>query len=236
MAEQSSKLGVIGGMGPEATAVFYARLLARTDAQTDQAHIPAVILSDTEMPDRTRAILEGRGDEIFTRLLADARLLVQCGCTALAIPCNTTHFFWDRLQAEVPVPILHMPREAARRLTCTRAGILATDGALRAGVYQTECAARGIEAVLPSPEMQTLVMRMIYEQVKAGRAVDEGAFRAVDAHLRARGCQAAILACTELSVYANSKKLPDFYIDAMEVLTETAVILCGRRLRGEGTI
>ena len=142
------KLGVLGGMGPQATQVFYQFVLDRTDAARDQDHIPALILSDTGIPDRTQAILSGETGELYQRLLKDARLLENCGCTAIAIPCNTSHYFVDKLQEDVGVPILHMIRETAQELARQgkkRPGILATDGTIRTGLYQKECAAVGME-------------------------------------------------------------------------------------------
>ena len=108
MSEQ--RLGVLGGMGPQATQVFYQFVLDRTDAARDQDHLPALILSDTGIPDRTAAILSGDTQGLYRRLLGDARLLEGCGCTVLAIPCNTSHYFADRLQGEIGVPIIHMLR------------------------------------------------------------------------------------------------------------------------------
>ena len=94
------RLGILGGMGPQATQVFYQRILDLTDAARDQEHLPALILSDTAMPDRTAAILGGDAEGCFRRLLAGAKTLERCDCTAIAIPCNTSHYFADRLQAE----------------------------------------------------------------------------------------------------------------------------------------
>ena len=98
MPISEAKLGILGGMGPQATQDFYQRILDRTDAACDQEHLPTVILSDTRMPDRTSAILGGDAEGCYRRLLQDARTLEQVGCTAIAIPCNTSHFFADRLQ------------------------------------------------------------------------------------------------------------------------------------------
>ena len=99
------KLGVLGGMGPQATQVFYQYVLDRTEASCDQEHLPALILSDTGVPDRTASILTGNTEPMYQRLLADARLLEECGCTVIAIPCNTSHYFVDRIQQEIGIPI-----------------------------------------------------------------------------------------------------------------------------------
>ena len=150
MSEQ--RLGILGGMGPQATQDFYQRILDRTDASCDQEHLPTLIWSDTSMPDRTAAILGGDAEGCYRRLLDGARLLERGGCTALAIPCNTSHYFADRLQGDIAIPLIHMPRETVAALAADgkkRAGILATDGTVQTGIYQRECAARGMEGVTP---------------------------------------------------------------------------------------
>lgn len=234
MTKQEARLGILGGMGPQATQVFYQRILDRTDAACDQEHLPTLILSDTAMPDRTAAILGGDAEGCYSRLLADAKLLEGAGCTALAIPCNTSHFFADRLQSEISAPIIHMIRETARTLAAggkKRVGILATDGTIQAGLYQKECAALGVEAVAPAPEIQRLVMSIIYDEIKRGEQGSREKFAAIDRHLRELSCDGAVLACTELSVFRVWHSLPAFYLDAMEVLAERAITACGYPLR-----
>ena len=117
----NDRLGVLGGMGPQATNTFYQLVIDRTDAHTDQEHVNALILSDCQMPDRTAAIL-GTAEEqeaVFRRLLADARLLEGAGCTVLAVPCNTSHFFLDRVQEHIggglKAPGAHPPGHSGHR-------------------------------------------------------------------------------------------------------------------------
>ena len=231
---QEAKLGVLGGMGPQATQMFYQFVLDRTDAARDQEHLPAVILSDTGVPDRTAAILSGDTEGLYRRLLGDARLLESCGCTALAIPCNTSHYFVDRLQGEIGVPILHMIRETAAALAAQgkkRPGILATDGTIQTGLYQKECAAVGLEAAAPDPDTQKLVTSIIYDEIKQGKKGSPDKFAQIDRAIRRMGCDCAVLACTELSVFSTYHPLPPFYVDAMMVLAERAVERCGYPLR-----
>ena len=230
------RLGVLGGMGPQATNTFYQFVIDRTDACTDQEHVNALILSDSGMPDRTAAILgsEKAREAVFQRLLADARLLEGAGCTVIAVPCNTSHFFLDQVQKEISIPILHMIRETAKALHAqgrTRPGILATDGTIQTGLYQKEFSAMGIQAVIPSPQAQELVMSLIYDDVKAGRDGDPQKFAAIHQELLSQGCDCGVLACTELSVFADKHHLPPFYTDAMAVLAERAVQACGKPLR-----
>ena len=230
------RLGVLGGMGPQATNTFYQFVIDRTDAATDQEHVSALILSDSGMPDRTEAILgsEEKRRAVFQRLVADAKLLEGAGCTVIAVPCNTSHFFLDDVQKEISIPILHMIRETAKALAAqgrTRPGILATDGTIQTGLYQREFAALGIQTVVPTPAAQKLVMSLIYDDVKAGRDGDPQKFAAVHRDLVAQGCDCGVLACTELSVFADKHHLPPFYTDAMAVLAERAVEACGKPLR-----
>lgn len=232
MSEQ--KLGVLGGMGPQATQVFYQFVLDRTDAARDQEHLPALILSDTKMPDRTAAILSGDGEELYRRLLADAQMLERCGCTTIAIPCNTSHYFVDRLQGDVGVPIIHMIRETAAALAAQgkrRPAILATVGTIQSRLYQTACAEVGLEAVAPDEATQNLVTSIIYDEIKQGEQGSREKFAQIDRAIRKAGCDCAILACTELSVFATYHPLPPFYLDAMGVLAEQAVARCGYPLR-----
>lgn len=229
-----ARLGILGGMGPQATQDFYQRILDRTDASCDQEHLPTLILSDTGMPDRTAAILGGDAEGCYQRLLAGAKLLERGGCTLLAIPCNTSHYFADRLQGELAVPLVHMPRETVgclARAGKRKVGILGTDGTIQAGVYQKECDTQGVEAVSPPPEVQTLVMSIIYDEIKRGETGSREKFAVIDRWLRSTGCEGGILACTELSVYRTHHSLPDYYTDAMDVLAETCITTCGYKLR-----
>ena len=230
------RLGVLGGMGPQATNTFYQFVIDRTDARTDQEHVNTLILSDCQMPDRTGAILgsEEQRRAVYQRLVDDARLLELAGCTVLAVPCNTSHYFLDRVQEQVSIPILHMIRETAKALVAqgrTRPGILATDGTIRTGLYQKEFAALGIEPVMPSPQAQKQVMSLIYDDVKAGKDGDPEKFSLVHRDLICQGCDCGVLACTELSVFAAQHHLSRFYIDAMAVLAERAVLACHKPLR-----
>lgn len=232
----NDRLGIIGGMGPQATNTFYQYIIDRTRARSDQEHLPVLIFSDCQMPDRTGAILgsDEAKEAVYQRLLADARLLEGAGCTVLAVPCNTSHYFLDRVQEQISIPILHMIRETAKLLKAQgkrRPGILATDGTIQSGLYQKEFAALGVQAVIPSPAAQKQVMSLIYDDIKAGKAGDPEKFAALHQDLEEQGCDCAVLACTELSVFASQHHLPAFYVDAMAVLAERCVQACHRPLR-----
>ena len=231
---REARLGILGGMGPQATQDFYQRILDRTDAARDQDHLPTLIWSDTAIPDRTAAILGGDAEGCYRRLLEGARLLENGGCTVLAIPCNTSHYFADRLQAQLRIPIIHMIREtvaAIQAMGKKTVGILATDGTVQTGIYQKELTAAGLTPVTLPEELQGVVMSIIYDEIKREETGSREKFGEVDAWLRQAGCDCAILGCTELSVYRNLHSLPPYYIDAMEVLAQQAILRCGKQLR-----
>lgn len=233
---QEGVLGVLGGMGPQATNTFYQRLIDRTQAESDQEHLQVLIWSDAKIPDRTAGILGGpqEAEKVYEALRAGAKLLEGAGCTVLAIPCNTSHYFADRLQGELKIPLIHMIRETVSAIAATgkkTVGILATDGTVRTGIYQTELTAAGLTPVVPPEDLQRVVMSIIYDEIKKGETGSREKFGEVDAWLRQAGCDCAILGCTELSVYRTLHSLPPFYIDAMEVLAEQAILRCGKQLR-----
>ena len=229
-------LGVLGGMGPQATNTFYQRIIDRTQAEKDQEHLQVLIWSDAKIPDRTAGILAGpeAAEQVYQALLDGARLLERAGCTVLAIPCNTSHYFADRLQAQLKIPLIHMIREtvaAIQAMGKKTVGILATDGTVRTGIYQKELTAAGLTPVTLPERLQKTVMSIIYDEIKRGETGSREKFGEVDAWLRQAGCDCAILGCTELSVYRNLHSLPPYYIDAMEVLAQQAILRCGKQLR-----
>lgn len=226
-------LGVLGGMGPLATQLFYKMIIEKTDAKCDQEHLNMIILNHATMPDRTKEILEGRTEGLFQLLLADAQMLEKNGAGVISIPCNTSHVLIDRIQEGVGIPIINMVAETARHIGETAAekdlkiGILATDGTINTGLYQKALEREGLIPVTPSPELQKLVMKIIYDGVKNGGTIDFSDFLNIQKDIFDQDCKAAILACTELSCFKEMYNLPPFYIDAMGVLTEKSILACG---------
>lgn len=225
------KLGVIGGMGPEATLYFYDEIIGHTKAECDQDHINMVILNQASMPDRTKAILTGDDTDLLATMKECTQALEQLGCAHIAIPCNTSHFFYDKIQNFTNVPIIHMPHEAVvearRAYNARRIGIMGTDGTVRAEVYAKQCKALGIECVTPSPEGQANVMSIIYDEVKAGKPVDMHKFNRVMREFYKNDCDTVILACTELSVLKRDHEVPDICLDAMDILVRESILRSG---------
>ncbi|MCL2509298.1 MAG: amino acid racemase [Oscillospiraceae bacterium] len=222
-------VGVIGGLGPSATAYFYELVLSKTAAKRDQDHVNMVIMNHASIPDRT-AFISGESDESpLPYLLDDAKTLEGLGVGLIVIPCNTAHYFFDDIEKSVSVPMLNIVEEAVteaerRAPGLTKVGVLATDGTLLAKIYEKVCAGAGIACEVPGADMQKQVMELIYGGVKAGHKPDGAAFRGMIDHLRSKGCQCVILGCTELSVAKRACSVMDSdVVDSLEVLAARTV-------------
>ena len=206
MEETRKAIGIIGGMGPLATADLFEKIILHTRASCDQEHLRVYIDSNTHIPDRTAALLSGGADPT-PELVSSARGLERQGAGVLIMPCNTAHNFYDAVQAAVEVPVLHMIRLTAQALTgrgIKTAGLLATDGTVQTGIYQRTFAGTGVELLTPEEADQRAVMEMIYRGVKAGRRdYDPSAARGAMEALLARGAETLILGCTELPLAAE---------------------------------
>lgn len=220
-------LGIIGGMGPMASALFYDMIGSKTDASCDQENLDLILLSHAGMPDRTGAILskdEVQIDAVRSKLLADAMFLQNSGCTAIAVTCNTAHYFVNMIEDELDIPFIHLIRETADAVAsdfgAKKVAVLATDGTIETKLYQNELSKRGVIAFTPKAEVQTLVMHEIYDCIKSGKPADEEIWQKIEEYVKAEGCEAAVLACTELSVVRKELSLGSFYFDPMDIMAE----------------
>ena len=223
-------LGIIGGMGPMASAVFYDMISSKTDASCDQENLNLILLSHAGMPDRTRAILskdEAQIEAVRSKLYADAMFLQNAGCTAIAVTCNTAHYFVNMIEDELDIPFIHLIRETAEavasRIGAKKVAVLATDGTIETRLYQDELSKRGVIAFTPKAEVQALVMHEIYECIKSGKPADEEIWQKIEEYVKAEGCEAAVLACTELSVVRKELSLGSFYFDPMDIMAESCL-------------
>lgn len=223
-------LGILGGLGPMATVYFYEMLTRHTLALRDQDHIDVIINSRATTPDRTAYILGESDENPFDIMAADAARLVTFGADVIAIPCNTAHYFYDRLNETIAIPILNMVEQTVLRAAqmCDKVGILATSGTVQTQTYQRMCAQHGLPCAVPDSAGQTAVMDLIYGDIKQGRPPDMASFFRVADSLRAQGCGCVILGCTELSLIKRDAKLDAFYLDSMEVLAKNAIETFGK--------
>jgi len=218
-------LGILGGMGPLATIDFMAKIVALTDAARDQDHIPMVVSSVPQIPDRTTAILEN-GKDPLPAMLRCVDMLERAGASMIAIPCNTAHFWYPQIANFARVPVLNIVDACAEELRQRprlrgRIGLLATRGTLATGIYTNRLT--GFEILTP-PD-QDGVMRGI-SAIKAAK-FEEGRLllEAAANHLFRARCSAVIMACTEvpLALAETAKQMPDRYIDPTNALAKLCV-------------
>lgn len=222
-------VGVLGGMGPLATADFYLKIIRATPAAVDQDHLHVLIDSNPEIPDRTEGI-EGRGPDPTPALVGSAARLVGMGAELLAMPCNSAHAYLTPIRAAAGVPVLDMMAETAAALAARTprpgiAGLLATTGTLRQRLYHAALLARGVAVLEPDPAAQAELMAVIYDGVKAG---DTGPavrdrVRAVSRGLVSRGAAVLILGCTELPLVLGPEDASVPVLDATEILARAVV-------------
>ena len=228
------RLGVIGGLGPMATAYYLELMIRMTDAGRDQEHPEIIVLNIPTIPDRTAYIL-GRSDESPLEPMVElGKQLKSLGATVLATPCITAHYFHEMLQDGIGLPLIHGIRCTAQTLFdagVRKVGLMATDGTVQSGIFQRQVEELGMELVLPGEEGQRSVMALIYDQVKAGLEPDLTLFAAVRDELRTKGAQAVVLGCTELSLLKKGKDLGDGILDALEVLAKESVLACGKQVK-----
>ena len=220
---EKKTIGIIGGMGPLATADLFEKIVGHTKAACDQEHLHVVIDSNTNIPDRTAALLHGGADPL-PELAKSAGRLEKMGADVLIMPCNTAHNYYDGIAAAVSVPVLHMVRLTAQTLVergVKKAGLLATDGTVRTGIYQKSFAGSGVELLTPDEAGQRAVMEMIYQGVKAGdMAFDAQPARQAMERLLAAGAEVLILGCTELPL---AVKLYGIALPAVDPTLELAL-------------
>lgn len=208
-----SMIGVFGGMGPLATVDFLDKLVRLTPASRDQDHLPFLVVNLPHIHDRSRAIL-GSGRDPLPQLLAGIKLLNQAAVGVIAIPCNSSHHWFDEMSRLSQVPLLHIATattDAIQTASETCVAIFATRGALASGFYQRELFARGVKFCLPDPETTQQQVDGCIAEVKAGNFNGAGhsLTLACSAALR-QGATTLIMGCTELPVasqYANMSGL-----------------------------
>lgn len=220
-------IGVLGGMGPAATIDFMAKVLMLTPANIDQDHVPLLVHHVPQIPDRSAAIICGT-DAPFLPMVAGLTKLERAGAQVLAIPCNTAHFWFDRLAAACSVPLLHIADTVSDMMSEMQpsprvVGLMATASTIDAGLYQARLAAGPVRLMLPDAAIQDLVTRSI-AAVKTGQhdlahsLAGEAGQRLLD-----RGADHLLLACTELPLALVASPLLSLCIDSTKALAQACI-------------
>ena len=220
----SKTVGVLGGMGPEATVDFMSRVIRATPADRDQDHLRLLVDSNPHVPNRQEALLRG-GEDPGPALASMARGLQAAGADFLVMPCNTAHAFREAITAAVDIPLLSIidvTVEACGRVKTI--GVLATDGCIASGVFQDALAARGKRAVLPD-EAETEALMHLITRIKAGDtgvAIAEG-MRELAQALVARGAGAIIAGCTEIPLVLGAAMVDVPLVSSTDALARATV-------------
>lgn len=229
------RIGILGGMGPEATLALYSLIITNTPAKSDQEHIPVIINSNSETPDRTRHIVYGE-ESPLPYLIKGSQLLQNAGADMILIACNTAHYYVTQITPEIDIPILHMLDITAssiaddakeRAIENPSVGVLATTGTIRSELYRKSLEKYGLTTLIPTErEQEELVMEGIYgkEGVKAGfhkrpaELLKEAALR-----LEQRGANYIIAGCTEIPLVLEQSMINVKLVNSMEVLAIEAI-------------
>ncbi|MCL2404069.1 MAG: amino acid racemase [Defluviitaleaceae bacterium] len=217
-------LGVVGGMGVQATARFYSMLTNNQSVTTEQEYLDVLIYSKSSIPDRTAFITGKTSTSPLGPLLNAAKVLEEAGVGCIAMPCVSAHFFYDDLACAVSVPFINMMDETAKYVQDKefgKIGLLATDGTLHGRLFHKAFAKRGIDVVLPGSKAQQYLSDVIY-QLKRGD-MPTCALDKISADLYDLDAQAIVLGCTELGLLHKSSGY--IYIEALEVLANAALAM-----------
>ncbi len=227
-------IGILGGMGPEATADFFHKIIKNTEAARDQDHLRVLIDSNPKIPDRTPAML-GTGKSFLPMMIETAKNLERAGAGFIVIPCVSAHYFIEGLRERLAIPVIsiidEVAREMERRLPgMKRTGLIATTGTVRVHLFQDRLREIGVEVLVPSSDDQEdLVMSAIYG-IKAGATSPENREKILKASkaLIEKGAQAIIGGCTEIPLVVQGGDMGVPFFDCLDILALAAI----RRAKG----
>ncbi|MBS7619121.1 amino acid racemase [Candidatus Bathyarchaeota archaeon] len=226
-------IGILGGMGPEATAELFLRIIRATPAEKDQDHLRIIIDNNPQIPDRTTAIMN-MGPSPLPELISTGLNLERAGVDFIIIPCNTAHYYYDSLIKELHVPVLNMLRLTAEKVSrlypgADNLGLLATDGTIMSGIYSMEMKKFGLNILAPAGKAQKKVMEAIYRHIKIGNLAEgRRIILNIGEKLIDEGADLLICGCTEVSLVLKEGDLQRPVIDPLQILAETAVEMARR--------
>ncbi|MCZ6830330.1 MAG: amino acid racemase [Gammaproteobacteria bacterium] len=224
--------GVLGGLGPQATVDFMTKLVAATDANSDQDHIRMLIDHNPKVPNRHAAIA-GTAPSVGPELAAMAQKLEAAGADFLVMVCNTAHAYSDDIRAAVSIPfvsIIDVVVEALRGHSVTRVGIMAAEGCLRAELYQNALRAAEFEPVLWSDAELQDFMQLVY-RIKAGDCaadIDTG-MQELAASLQAHGAEVLVAGCTEVPLHLSAADTALPLLSSTDLLVRHTIKLARNR-------
>ena len=224
------KLGVIGGMGPLATVKFYDKIVLNTEAHNDNEHIDLIVLNHSTMPDRTKCIIENKDTEFLNEIKKDLEILERIGIDVVAIPCNTSHYFYDEFKNFTNLKIINMIEETIleiKRRGIKKVAVFGTLGTLNSKVYNKYAKENGIEVKELSLEDKKTVMDIIYKIKETNNLESKDFVEILNRYCNDKTI--GIIACTELSLLDIPENLNT--IDALDVLVNKSIEYSGAKIK-----
>ncbi|EFI34502.1 aspartate racemase [Desulfonatronospira thiodismutans ASO3-1] len=232
---QEKIVGIIGGMGPEATVDLMSRVIRLTPALDDADHIRCIVDNNPKVPSRIKALIDGAGESPVPELQDMARCLEAWGADFLAMPCNTSHYYFQDIQGAVSIPMLNLieitVQEVLRQQPgIDKVGILGSTALILTGLYQQAFAASGVRVVYPETACQDRVMVLIKDIKKGAMDLAFPVFESSVSSLETQGAQALVIACTELSLLPDAslssahQPLPRY--DSSDILARDIIRTC----------
>jgi len=221
----SKTVGIIGGMGPEATADLMVKVIRATPAKVDQDHIRMLVDSNPKVPCRVKAIL-GDGANPGPVMAQMAEGLEKMGADFLVIPCNTAHYYIDYVTDAVKIDVLNIIEETVKALKkdgVKKVALLATSALISTNLYIKELTAAGIEVIVPQEDYQQIVMETIFAVKSGDFPKAESYVDDIISHVVGRGAEAMILGCTELPLLISEEKYPFKFYDPTNILAKAIV-------------
>ena len=224
-------LGILGGMGPQATIDFQQKVLNLTAAASDQEHMRVFVDSHPQIPPRTDAIF-GRGENSAPAMQESLDKLCQMGAGCIAMPCITAHYFLPQLKVPSGITFLNAPQLTAKacleKFPGKTVGTLSTSGTARSHTLIGVLESNGISYIQPNGEQQEALDALIAAvKAKGDMGVITAGFDAITAEMAARGAQYFILGCTELPLIVQAYAFPHAFVDPTTELAREAVGTCG---------
>jgi aspartate racemase len=224
-------IGILGGLGPEATVFLFQKILEHTPASKDQDHFRILIDNNPKIPERLPAIL-GTGPDPVPMMVASGQALERAGADFIIIPCVSAHYFLKDLRQKIDLPILSMLDEAAVRIKSLKpeikkVGLLAAEGTMKVGLFQDRLTREGMETIMPEGldrrETQENIFKIKDTKARHDRLQIAGRFREIAGKLVNLGAEAILIGCTEISVVVDPESFSVPGFDSLTILGQAAI-------------
>jgi aspartate racemase len=224
-------IGILGGLGPEATILVFQKILQHTPASKDQEHLRILIDNNPKIPERLPAIT-GSGPDPVPMMVSSGQALSRAGAEFIIIPCVTAHYFLPELRQKITLPILSMLDEAASVIrnsqpAIRKIGLLAAEGTMKVGLFQMRLSRDGVQTIIPEEDDRAEVQKLIFKikdtRTKHNRQEISRKFGEIGERMITRGAEAILIGCTEISIVMNPDEFSVGGFDALTILATAAI-------------